>query len=284
MLANAKATALYAMHLSPARTSFDYAASFSVTMPILSLEAKGPAAGEPQSESPIQVFTVQTQAIQQYSLLAAQCQPASSPPDAVSRAPSQEPSAGLSALLQAPPQAAVVSESLHPSSSLLGSSGNGVSLPPASAPLPPMPAQQPQLLLTPSQLMQAARANLSRSTSGVRQLLPLRTARLGGSTQSILSKNRRPTARLCHGMSTCMCILAGSIRLLLQASSMDTDGQHRPSPGSASFPQRHFGFQATTPTSVGQTPPTTIAEEPEKAPATFPPKILKRSNGGPASL
>lgn len=61
---------------------------------------------------------------------------------------------------------------------------------------------------------------------------------------------------------------------------MDTDGQHRPSPGSASFPQRHFGFQATTPTSVGQTPPTTIAEEPEKAPATFAPKILKRPNGG----
>lgn len=208
LLANAKATALYALHLSPARTSFDYAASFSVTMPILSLEAKGPAAGEAQSESPIQVFTVQTQAIQQYSLLAAQCQPASSPPDAVSRAPSQEPSAGLSAVLQAPPQAAVVSESLHPSSSLLGVSGNGSSLPPVSAPLPPLPAQQPQLL-TPSQLMQAARANLSRSTSGVRQLYPSQLLVLVAEPQNIMSKNRRPTACLCQGVSTCMCRLVG---------------------------------------------------------------------------
>ncbi|XAR67319.1 hypothetical protein NMG60_11002026 [Bertholletia excelsa] len=77
LLANAKKNAIYAVHLeygpNPAATRMDYIAEFSVTMPILSFT--GTSDLLPHGEQVVQVYCVQTQAIQQYALDLSQCLP-----------------------------------------------------------------------------------------------------------------------------------------------------------------------------------------------------------------
>ncbi|XP_019425677.1 PREDICTED: enhancer of mRNA-decapping protein 4-like isoform X1 [Lupinus angustifolius] len=79
LLANAQRNAIYAMHLEygsyPESTRMDYIAEFTVTMPILSFT--GTHDISPQGEHIVQVYCVQTQAIQQYALDLALCLPPS---------------------------------------------------------------------------------------------------------------------------------------------------------------------------------------------------------------
>lgn len=74
LLANAKRNAIYAVHIEygpyPAATHMDYIAEFTVTMPILSLTGTSD-----DGEHVVQVYCVQTQAIQQYALDLCQCLP-----------------------------------------------------------------------------------------------------------------------------------------------------------------------------------------------------------------
>ncbi|MCL7024419.1 hypothetical protein MKW94_004303, partial [Papaver nudicaule] len=77
LLANAKKNAIYAVHVEygpyPAATRMDYIAEFTVTMPILSLT--GTSDTLPDGDHAVQVYCVQTQAIQQYALELSQCLP-----------------------------------------------------------------------------------------------------------------------------------------------------------------------------------------------------------------
>ncbi|KAI3810169.1 hypothetical protein L1987_19779 [Smallanthus sonchifolius] len=77
LLANAKRNAIYAIHLdygpNPETTRLDYIAEFTVTMPILSFT--GTSDLLPNGYNIVQVYCVQTQAIQQYALDLAQCLP-----------------------------------------------------------------------------------------------------------------------------------------------------------------------------------------------------------------
>ncbi|KAL3851089.1 hypothetical protein ACJIZ3_012971 [Penstemon smallii] len=77
LLANAKRNAIYAVHLeygpNPAATRMDYISEFTVTMPILSFT--GTSELLPHGEQIVQVYCVQTQAIQQYALDLSQCLP-----------------------------------------------------------------------------------------------------------------------------------------------------------------------------------------------------------------
>ncbi|KAJ9568052.1 hypothetical protein OSB04_004018 [Centaurea solstitialis] len=77
LLANAKKNAIYAVHLeygpNPEMTRMDYISEFTVTMPILSLT--GTSDLLPHGEQIIQVYCVQTQAIQQYALDLSRCLP-----------------------------------------------------------------------------------------------------------------------------------------------------------------------------------------------------------------
>ncbi|XP_015881518.3 enhancer of mRNA-decapping protein 4 [Ziziphus jujuba] len=76
LLANAKKNAIYAVHLeygpNPVSTRMDYIAEFTVTMPILSFTGTSIS---PHGEHIVQVYCVQTQAIQQYALDLSQCLP-----------------------------------------------------------------------------------------------------------------------------------------------------------------------------------------------------------------
>ncbi|KAK1440178.1 hypothetical protein QVD17_06003 [Tagetes erecta] len=77
LLANAKRNAIYAVHLdygpNPETTRLDYIAEFTVTMPILSFT--GTSDLLPNGYNIVQVYCVQTQAIQQYALDLSQCLP-----------------------------------------------------------------------------------------------------------------------------------------------------------------------------------------------------------------
>lgn len=77
LLPNAKRNALYVVHVdfgsNPSATHLDYLAEFSVTMPILSLTATSENVFE--GDGIVQVYCVQTQAIQQYSLDLSLCVP-----------------------------------------------------------------------------------------------------------------------------------------------------------------------------------------------------------------
>lgn len=77
LLANARKNAIYVVHVdfgsNPSATRFDYLAEFSVTMPILSLTATSENVLD--GDGIVQVYCVQTQAIQQYSLELSQCFP-----------------------------------------------------------------------------------------------------------------------------------------------------------------------------------------------------------------
>ncbi|PKI71461.1 hypothetical protein CRG98_008134, partial [Punica granatum] len=77
LLANAKKNAIYAVHIdygvNPASTRMDYIAEFTVTMPILSVTGTSESLAD--GEHIVQVYCVQTQAIQQYALALSQCLP-----------------------------------------------------------------------------------------------------------------------------------------------------------------------------------------------------------------
>ncbi|KAK3158952.1 hypothetical protein QOZ80_2AG0143850 [Eleusine coracana subsp. coracana] len=77
LLANAKKNAIYAVHVEygpdPASTRLDYIADFTVTMPILSLT--GTHESQSDGEKVVQVYCVQTMAIQQYGLELSLCSP-----------------------------------------------------------------------------------------------------------------------------------------------------------------------------------------------------------------
>lgn len=77
LLANAKKNAIYAVHVdygpNPASSRMDYIADFTVTMPILSFT--GTSDWLSDAEQIVQVYCVQTQAIQQYALDLSQCLP-----------------------------------------------------------------------------------------------------------------------------------------------------------------------------------------------------------------
>ncbi|KZV56332.1 enhancer of mRNA-decapping protein 4-like [Dorcoceras hygrometricum] len=77
LLANAKRNSIYVVHLeygrNPAATRMDYIAEFTVTMRILSFT--GTSESLPNGEKVVQVYCVQTQAIQQYALDLSQCLP-----------------------------------------------------------------------------------------------------------------------------------------------------------------------------------------------------------------
>lgn len=77
LLANAKKNTIYAVHIdygpNPASTLMDYIAEFTVTMPILSLTGTSDCYAD--GEHAVQVYCVQTQAIQQYALDLSQCFP-----------------------------------------------------------------------------------------------------------------------------------------------------------------------------------------------------------------
>ncbi|XP_038985665.1 enhancer of mRNA-decapping protein 4-like isoform X2 [Phoenix dactylifera] len=89
ILANAKKNAIYAIHVDygpyPAATCMDYIADFTVAMPILSLTGTNDCL--PDGEQVVQVYCVQTQAIQQYALDLSQCLPPPSDNVALGRDP-----------------------------------------------------------------------------------------------------------------------------------------------------------------------------------------------------
>ena len=80
LLANAKRNSIYAVHvefgLSPASACMNYLAEFSVTMPILSLTVTEETV-RGIGEGKVQLYCVQTQAIQQYGLDVSLCVPLS---------------------------------------------------------------------------------------------------------------------------------------------------------------------------------------------------------------
>ncbi|GJS05929.1 hypothetical protein Tco_0362725 [Tanacetum coccineum] len=77
LLANAKKNAIYVVHLeygpNPEATHMDYIAEFTVTMPILSFVGTSDILAH--GDQIVQVYCVQTQAIQQYALDVSQCLP-----------------------------------------------------------------------------------------------------------------------------------------------------------------------------------------------------------------
>uniref|UniRef100_A0A0D9VKE5 Enhancer of mRNA-decapping protein 4 WD40 repeat region domain-containing protein n=1 Tax=Leersia perrieri TaxID=77586 RepID=A0A0D9VKE5_9ORYZ len=90
LLANAKKNAIYAVHVEygtdPASTRLDYIADFTVAMPILSLT--GTHETQPGNEQVVQVYCVQTMAIQQYGLDLSLCSPPTSDTSGLGRDPS----------------------------------------------------------------------------------------------------------------------------------------------------------------------------------------------------
>lgn len=89
LLANAKKNAIYAVHVEygpdPASTRLDYIADFTVAMPILSLT--GTHESQPDGEQVVQVYCVQTMAIQQYGLELSLCSPPTSDTTGLGRDP-----------------------------------------------------------------------------------------------------------------------------------------------------------------------------------------------------
>ncbi|TKW41327.1 hypothetical protein SEVIR_1G306900v4 [Setaria viridis] len=102
LLANAKKNAIYAVHVDygpdPASTRLDYIADFTVAMPILSLT--GTHESQPDGEQVVQVYCVQTMAIQQYGLELSLC----SPPTADTTGFGRDPA--ISRVYEAPPEVA----------------------------------------------------------------------------------------------------------------------------------------------------------------------------------
>ncbi|KAL4185874.1 hypothetical protein AMTRI_Chr10g232980 [Amborella trichopoda] len=145
LLANAKKNAIYAVHIefgsSPSGTRMDYVAEFTVTMPILSFTGttNGLQIGD---LGIIQVYCVQTQAIQQYALDLSQCLP---PPlehlgsDAVSGLCSAFEAANTSSTYSAPDPSPEMGGMPRPRSPLPVSSSE--SAPMAKGPVYPSPIE-----------------------------------------------------------------------------------------------------------------------------------------------
>ncbi|RWW30490.1 hypothetical protein GW17_00004918 [Ensete ventricosum] len=107
VIANAKKNAIYAVHVDygtcPASTRMDYIADFTVAMPILSLTGTNDFL--PDGGQSVQIYCVQTQAIQQYALDLTQCLPPPTDNAGLARDP-------LSRILGTPsPEASYVLES-----------------------------------------------------------------------------------------------------------------------------------------------------------------------------
>ena len=77
LLANLRKQSVYAVHLAAEAAGFDYVSEFSVTMPILSFTALK----ESDDPSVLQMYCMQTQAIQQYALHIDRCRPEGSQGD-----------------------------------------------------------------------------------------------------------------------------------------------------------------------------------------------------------
>ncbi|KAJ8770003.1 hypothetical protein K2173_009086 [Erythroxylum novogranatense] len=92
LLANAKKNAIYAVHIEygpyPAATRMDYIAEFTVKMCILSLTGTSDTL---PNEHIVQVYCVQTQAIQQYALELSQCLPTSAEAVELKKTESNDP-------------------------------------------------------------------------------------------------------------------------------------------------------------------------------------------------
>lgn len=132
LLANAKKNAIYAVHLEygphPAATRMDYLAEFTVTMPILSFT--GTSDVLPHGEHIVQVYCVQTQAIQQYALDLTQCLP---PPLGLDKSDSSSAIAEVYDTLGPFGTGSLPSETLAGSSALLN-----LPLSPSSIEVPPL--------------------------------------------------------------------------------------------------------------------------------------------------
>uniref|UniRef100_A0A0D9WPK6 Enhancer of mRNA-decapping protein 4 WD40 repeat region domain-containing protein n=1 Tax=Leersia perrieri TaxID=77586 RepID=A0A0D9WPK6_9ORYZ len=123
LLANAKKNAIYAVHVEygpdPASTRLDYIADFTVAMPILSLT--GTHESQLDTEQIVQVYCVQTMAIQQYGLELSLCLPPTAD-TGFGRDPA------ISHVYERPPEVTVVESSAE--TSLIDSSVVGPSKPP----------------------------------------------------------------------------------------------------------------------------------------------------------
>ena len=79
LVSNLKKQAVYAVHFAPGARGFDYVAEFSTTMPVLSFTAlREDAAEDAAAAGPggaLQLYCMQTQAIQQYALAVDRCRP-----------------------------------------------------------------------------------------------------------------------------------------------------------------------------------------------------------------
>ncbi len=180
ILANAKQSAVYTLHLtgSAEQTRFDYMAEFVVSMPILSVTAQYRPSDDP---SALQLYCVQAQAIQMYTLNLALCWPASPqelpttmPEDMPANSLQQTP-AGAQSLVPLSPIGSAQPEPLHqqPGDLLSGTSiplqqpeASSQQQPPSirtTAPPPTATVEQPKLL-TPTHLMQQAKRSASQSS------------------------------------------------------------------------------------------------------------------------
>ncbi|PON47233.1 WD repeat containing protein [Parasponia andersonii] len=132
LLANAKKNAIYAIHLeygpNPVATRMDYIAEFTVTMPILSFTGTSIS---PHGEHILQVYCVQTQAIQQYALDLSQCLPPPMENSGLDRSESNvsrdgtaaEGFTGLDPVGSKPPEIPVAASALKPTAQVSNSEG-----------------------------------------------------------------------------------------------------------------------------------------------------------------
>ena len=113
LLANLRKQSVYAVHLAAGAAGFDYVSEFSVTMPILSFTALK----ESDDPSSLQLYCMQTQAIQQYALHIDRCRPLGSQGDEGEYANADvESEGGDACLLYTSPSPRDVEESRMPSS------------------------------------------------------------------------------------------------------------------------------------------------------------------------
>ncbi|KAL6909893.1 hypothetical protein ACP4OV_001552 [Aristida adscensionis] len=157
LLANAKKNAIYAVHVEygadPASTRLDYIADFTVAMPILSLT--GTHGNHPDGEQVVQVYCVQTMAIQQYGLELSLCLP----PTADNIGPGRDPA--MSHVYERPSEMAAVESSTGTTSVVSAkpsSAGHGTEAD-SSFHVPPVAA-------TPKMNVAGSPAVLSRRPSG----------------------------------------------------------------------------------------------------------------------
>uniref|UniRef100_A0ACD5VBQ2 Uncharacterized protein n=1 Tax=Avena sativa TaxID=4498 RepID=A0ACD5VBQ2_AVESA len=132
LLANAKKNAIYAVHVEygpdPASTRLDYIADFTVAMPILSLT--GTHESQPDGEQVVQVYCVQTMAIQQYGLELSLCLPPTADNTGLGR------DLAISHASERPPEVASVESSpgTKPSSDHQGTEADTTAHAPSSTP------------------------------------------------------------------------------------------------------------------------------------------------------